>query len=916
MATQHHIVAGTGRDVVRAADTEGHRPDQTQRDRLIGEPVRIFSRRSDHAAVADHHVVAVAGDNYVTALAAYDEVGAGPRRDRVSAAIRKVGRGNHVDVGRICIGTQPGQRAFGPDVVNVAVVAEDEIIRIGHRRHLAVVRCNRVGTRAAEDDVTAHTRSDAVRTAHARPERLDPAKGQRLAAEIRRVRDRRRDQGAVAKHDVAARSSVDEVVSLAADHNIGTRARRNVVGSADGKVGRGNHVDICGAAIAHHVVDVAVVTKHDVVARAGRDLVSRAATKDDIVAVTGSYRVGATVSDIARLHLGDEKGGRVEPCGAVVADDDVVTIAGGNLVLAHAAEGDVVAGTDQYGVVAARVWNGGGNKREPAGRIEFGATVIPHDHVARDVAGGNRTRVNPVRTAATEDHVGTDAGIDVVIAAVGRVAGFNHAQDGGGIKVRKTVVANDHVRAGTGGDAIVRAAAEHDVVTVRCVDRINTRVPGARGVDFDQDVGRDIETRGAVVADDDVVAAARGNRVIAHAAKRHVVAAADEDDVAAADGGIGGEDAREEACGIELGAAVVAHDDVARDVAQRLGAGNHIVAPAAGDHDIGALAGENAVVAAVVRGVGFDDAQDTGSIEGRAAVVADDDIIATERDDEVVEAAAKNDVVALARIDHVVVSDPAHQPARTCHLLRHDGLDRDEAIGDGIKERAAVVAHDDVIARATGDEIAEAAAEDHAAAVASRQHIGCGIAGRGGEDFEQPAVGGVKFRRAVVADQDVRLIVAASEDRIAAHPTEGDVGTLAGGEDVVAAQIRGGRVDLRNDADGEQRLTIVADEDVVRHVRRRGIEHVIAEPAKQQVAPREAVDAVVAADIGESRRDEAEGALDAIGLVAGPTLAKHRDGSRTIVVSDQAAVAEDDVVRMAAGDRVIVLAAKDEQRTG
>ena len=204
------------------------------------------------------------------------------------------------------------------------------------------------------------------------------------------------------------------------------------------------------------VGELALVGEDDVVAVARGDRVRPRACEDEVVAVARGDDVvisrGGVEGGEGHRHPG-------QPLGpAVVAKDHVVPIAGGDRVLALAAEDDVPARARGDFVVRTLVGREGLRQLEDAVGVVGELALVGEDDVVA-VARGDR-----VRPRACEDEVVAVArGDDVVISRGGVEGGEGHRHPGQ--PLGPAVVAKDHVVPVAGGDRVLALAAEDDVPT-------------------------------------------------------------------------------------------------------------------------------------------------------------------------------------------------------------------------------------------------------------------------------------------------------------------------------------------------------------------------------------------------------------------------------------------------------------------
>ncbi len=568
---EHHVVAGAGRDVVRAAVSKGRRLNLAHRNRgvrLAGKPVREFVRRGDDATVADRDIVALTGVDRVAVAPADHDVVAAARGDGVDAAVlRRREALDQIDVRSIRVRTLRAQRrsTVHAHVINLPIVAQDDVGAHAGADELdgAAVRAVVVAT---ERDVVAHTGGDVVAAAIAEGNCLDQPEGHRHACDLRRVLVRCGNAATVANHQVRSVPGVDRVAETPADHDVTAAARGDLVDAASrnrqqalNQVNVGCVVVRTGcrrAALQEDVIDGRIVTDDHIVAVAGIDDVSEVATEDDIVAAQGRDGIDATVAKFNRFDPAHRDGlgaetvrSRIFICGddlAAVTDHQVSSASGLDLVVVPSTDDDVVAaaGRDLVGatiggrgqaldqVDVRRIRIGTRHRAVAVLAGKFNGTVITEDHIVT-ITGAHRVVV-----VAAEDEVVPGPGRDGVSPADAKFRGFDAAQrhrnrgEAGQIRIRRrdnTAVADDDVMAVADGKNVSRRAADHDIR------------PGSRGDSIAaaiREIGRgnyvdvrrvpigDDEVNGAIVTEDDVVLDARRDGIAGTAAEDDVVAVA------------------------------------------------------------------------------------------------------------------------------------------------------------------------------------------------------------------------------------------------------------------------------------------------------------------------------------------------------------------------------------------------------
>ncbi|GJD85850.1 hypothetical protein HPGCJGGD_3744 [Methylobacterium haplocladii] len=740
----------------------------------------------------------------------------------------------------------------------------------------------------------------------------------------------------VAEHDVGirvGRAGVDHVAAEAADHEVGARAGRDGVGRAavavarrfetdpvaerDGAVvaeddvraaARGDRVgartaedDVCARAGIDDVVatesgihglgegnpaedvegDVAVVAEHDVgiaVEPAGIDAVGPEAADHEVGAGTGHDRIAATTAGTLAERLEADTVHEVD--GAVVAEHDVVADARGDGVVARAAEHDVGAVARADGVVARDALVLRCDTDELALR-EGGLTVIAEDHVAAGAGG------DVVGADAAEHDVVALAGQDQIAAAEGRFEGFErdqHAVE----EDDAAVVAEDHVRAGSGDDLVGTDAADDDAAAVAQGDLVAGARGGGRGRGL-HDAAQGVERGLAVVAEHDGASVAGRDEIAARAAENHAVAVADRDDVAAADVVVGGLDDDRQARRGEAGVTGVTEDHV------RTVAGRDAVAAGTGDDGVSAAAELDRVPVAHLR-AGTGDLDDGAGLEIGLSAVAEDDVAAIADGDAVAAVAAQHDVVAVANLDGVVAAD------------RRVGRERAQDPAEGIEGDDAVVAEDHRALVGALDDVAGRAAEHDVGARTEGDRVGAADRGSGRGDACELARrhpvqhGHGEVGLAAVAEDDV--VARAGGDRVGTRAADDPGIAVLRLDGVGTADVGRDRLDALGASVAEHGLAAVAEDDVVA---RADLDDVRARTAEDDGVAARRRDRVVAADLGSHRGDRRDQAVLEGGRAA---VAEH--DLRALAQRDRvgAGTAQRRHVAVVRGDRVVAADAR------
>ena len=181
-AAGHDVVAGPAADDVAARAVRdaigpvGAGLDGDQRAELerVGRERRarvVANGRGERAAVAEHEALPITRGDHVGPGPTEDDVVAGTRRDGVAATgvhldrVRTAG-GDRVDVACIVVGRH---------IVEIAVVAEYDVVAVRPARRLADVGGDGIVPETAQDDVPADAGADRVIAPDQRADRLDPA---------------------------------------------------------------------------------------------------------------------------------------------------------------------------------------------------------------------------------------------------------------------------------------------------------------------------------------------------------------------------------------------------------------------------------------------------------------------------------------------------------------------------------------------------------------------------------------------------------------------------------------------------------------------------------------------------------------------------------------------------------------------
>ena len=619
VVAQHGAGAGAATHGVAAGAAHDHLLAVAQRD-LIGAAVGRAAAAdllqcckaaevAQHAAVAQHHAVALPADDQVVTRAGHHGVVAVAHAQAVVAAQRGLGRRHPAaHAGRIpldpavvaqhgvvagargdgvgadagdggvvavtqgqAVACAGGGRGVGTGQAGQHAVGEADAAVVAQHGIGAAAGADRIGTEAADHQVAAAAQCDAVVAARAGFGGLHPAQHPGCGPV---------DLALVAQNGVGVVAGGDGVGTAAAHHHVASLAGADAVVAAGGGqvAGRGHHLaPLCQPG---EVAQRAGIAQQQVGTAAGGDLVGTQAADGGVVAVAQLQQVVATQAGQAALGQLDHAGGGPGQR-AVVAQHQVGAAASGQRVAATTGDGGIAAIAQAEGVVAGggvgRV--GAGQQRQHAGGVGGAAVVAQHHVIA--TAGGDGVAAGAcqhgVFAAAQCQHVG---------AAQGQVGGLQLRQHARAGPVDLAVVAQHQVGPCAAADGVGTRPGQHGVGAVAGLDAVSA----AAGVAIQHQAalellqcGRAAEVSGlAAVAQQQVVAAAGGDGVGACAAHHQVVAVAHLDVVVAAQFGQGRVETGDEAVAVPQHAAVVAQ--------------HHIVA-SAGAHGVGAHAGQHQVVA-------------------------------------------------------------------------------------------------------------------------------------------------------------------------------------------------------------------------------------------------------------------------------------------------------------------------------
>ena len=403
-----HVVAGAAeedvarlaaidrvRTTVEVAEPEGlDDADEELVHREAGEVgVWQLGVGRETGTVSEGEVPALADPDHVVANTADDDVIACTCSDRVGAAEagrRRVGR-HHLDVMGVV-----GDHAVAQEVVDEAVVTEDDVVAVKCVRSLAAVDDDRVAAGATEDHVAPEAGGDRVRASEltdGRDVALDELEDRHLVVVVRVGGRQGRGHGAVedvvlhtgdptvvAEDDVLSVARIDGVALCTTGHDVVAEAGRDGVDATLLLVDALDEVqdrDARGALEVEHPTVVAeddvglAVTRDRVVAVASEDPVTATVAGDDVVRAV----LGAGVHDLAHATRGLDlleldrprvAGGPddgllgVLTHAAVVTKDDVVELVDGGagaanpVAVEHVLSGDKVVAVREDARVAPR----------------------------------------------------------------------------------------------------------------------------------------------------------------------------------------------------------------------------------------------------------------------------------------------------------------------------------------------------------------------------------------------------------------------------------------------------------------------------------------------------------------------------------------------------------------------------------
>ena len=635
-----------------------------------------------------------------------------------------------------------------------------------------------------------------------------------------------------------------------------------------------------GAAVAEQAV-AAVVTV-ELVDAAGRPGPGRLAF---VVAVDVEVATQDVVVAAAANHVIAVAAGQVVVAGTAV--EVVVAAVAIEFIVAAAAEQPVVVGAAEQGVLAV------------AGSAFHGLAVDRHRCDPRHGKAGRELELGGIPVQRILETGGEEGGLGDVLVTTPQQVVAGIAVEG----VVALVADEDIVAAATPQQVRTQAAVDIVAAAVdgRCKAAAVIFIRGHRGGD---EIAVAIARGEAVVAEDEVgggIVVAADQGVVAGAAEDHLAAQVDTgvegaaievgvvaelyvlavDDIVAAGAVVDGVDllyAGVAQAVLDVGA--VAEQEVVPFVA-----GNHVAAiagavAAAGttDDDIDPRPAGQGVAAAVAGRQGTQHV--TAVLEFDAAVVAEDLVgfVARAAVDGVVAGAADDTVLALGAVAIGVVGGDGHavlvderralmvDAVVAAHLGQPalDGQDGIAGVAVGVtavteQEVVALVTLDDVAATAGHAVVAAGTADDQIVALAGLDTVAAAVVPVAAVDVVvliEERVGGLRrFVEGVVADddaivaqQDVDVVVVTGTDQVVAGAAEDHVALGLAEDPVIAAGAGEQALDPLDHVPGAALdIAMIAEQDVHAAV---AIDHVIGVAAQDQILAGIAVEGVVAARCG------------------------------------------------------------------
>ena len=351
----------------------------------------------------------------------------------------------------------------------------------------------------------------------------------------------------------------------AANHNVIARSSRDVVRAAHVALQGPNLVDVadirCGLVL--HVIDVAAVTKHDVISVPGVDCVCGGATHQNVITFVAVDLISATFGKVAALDARNLAVDQSEL--AIISEDDIIAfIAVQNLTVRIACEISIATAQDDVRLLIAidrvipalirleglrqldSIHQIGRAAQRPIGPIvQIHSALIAQDQIAAGVTADG------VPAIAAQDDVltiGPGNSVGTLVVIVGIDAGHNlhdsirqagtQAESGRGGKIApdaplpeldSSLVAKNQIVAVGGGisrcrvtiNHVVRRAAQNDVVAFIPLDSIipTVRIGGRNRNDISI-----LQTHHSPVAQHHVIPNFAEENVISEAADDNVVA--------------------------------------------------------------------------------------------------------------------------------------------------------------------------------------------------------------------------------------------------------------------------------------------------------------------------------------------------------------------------------------------------------
>ena len=423
----------------------------------------------------------------VITVAPEDDVGRQPGADHIVAAECGVNR-HDVAQERVAAGLRVHK-------VDVAVVAQDNIVAIGATEITGKVRDNRIILGPAKDDVIAQTRGDHIIAADGRALRGHAQKRDWKIAKVGHgaVKDR---SAVVAKNDVITLTRVDQVIATAAKDQIGARARGDLVVVAQSISDRHQ-----GAQCQTKAWDIdfdrtrfkqTTITQNNVRSFGGVDFVAIKATQHDIIAATCVDHIAAAIGCVDRCDQIKRRqvAVKVPVRRTKVTEDQIDRVRLGRRfadicrdhVMRTTAEDQVSAVARPYNVVATGCGRRGRNFDQCNSEVTKVGCLRLEDHIAviaqNDVISLRRVYV--VAGLTTQNDIGVIARTDFVGPATGVFDGPDCPQcqtKGRHIRCRRTrkdlaAVPDNQVLALACVNIVVCVAPDDNIAGAACTDDV------------------------------------------------------------------------------------------------------------------------------------------------------------------------------------------------------------------------------------------------------------------------------------------------------------------------------------------------------------------------------------------------------------------------------------------------------------